>query len=365
MSDGSAPWLASVRASLAELSVYDVPRAHARARLHANENAEPWPVHVMAALGEVLREVELGRYPDTSGRELREVLAMRHGCDVGRIVLGNGSDEIIGLLLTALGGARQPVLVTPAPTFVMYAHTARVLGYEVREVALDDEFQLDGEALDRALLGATICFFARPNNPTGTLWDRATIERLIARHPAVVFVIDEAYIAYAPGASLWNVVEGDNVAYMSTLSKVGLAALRVGYTVAEPRLALALDKVRHPYNVSQTSLSIAHAVMTRFAAEQHAMVTRAIDNRGRVAAMLAKLPGVRVFESWANFVVMRLSGRAQASALVKSLAHNGILIKDLGHLPQMAGCVRFGVGTREELDHVESVLNGWVDEVGA
>lgn len=355
-----APWLASVRPSLGALSVYDVPRVHARARMHANENPEPWPEHVMAALGDVVRTIELGRYPDTSGRELREVLAARHGCDLGRIVLGNGSDEVISLLLTALGGAAQPVLVTPVPTFVMYAHAARVLGYEVREVELDDALQLDEAGLDRALAGATIAFFARPNNPTGTLWSADAIGRLVAAHPSVVFVIDEAYIAYAPGSSLWGRLATDNVVFMQTLSKVGLAALRIGYAIADPRLALALDKVRHPYNVSQTSIAIAHAVLTRFADEQGQMIARAIGCRDRLAAVLARIPGAQVFDSAANLVVVRLSPTSRAPALVDALARAGILVKDVGHLPKLAGCIRASIGTAAELDHVEATIAAWI-----
>ncbi len=357
---GAPPWLASVRPSLASLSVYDVPRAHARARMHANENPEPWPDDVMAALGDVVRNVELGRYPDTSGRELREFLAAHHGCAVDRIVLGNGSDEVISLLLVALGGAAHPVLVTPTPTFVMYAHTARVLDYEIREVLLDDDLHLDEDGLDRALTGATIAFFARPNNPTGTLWDRDVIARLVRRHPRTVCVIDEAYVAYAPGESLWDVVTGDNVVHMHTLSKVGLAALRIGYAIADPRLAQALDKVRHPYNISQTSIAVAHAVLTRFADAQAAMIGRAIDNRARLAALLGRIPGSHVFDSAANLVLARLPTPQTARSLVDALAEAGILVKDVGHLPRLAGCVRASVGTTAELDLFEAALADWL-----
>lgn len=354
------PWLASVRPTLDSLSVYDVPRVSARARLHANENPEPWPDAVMAELAEVVRRVELGRYPDSSGRELREVLAGNHGCDVGRIVLGNGSDEVISLLLTALGAQARPVLVTPAPTFVMYGHSARVLGYEIREVELDDALALDGPALDRALVGATIAFFARPNNPTGTLWDADVIAGLVAAHPAVVFVIDEAYIAYAPGRSLEAVIVGDNVVHMRTLSKNGLAALRVGYAIADGRLAHALDKVRHPYNVSQTSIAIAHAVLTRFADVQAQMIARTIANRGRLAEMLARIPGAHVFDPAANFVLVRLAEPSAARSMIDTLRRAEILVKDVGHLPKLAACVRFGVGTEDELDLVEATLDAWL-----
>jgi histidinol-phosphate aminotransferase len=355
----SLPWTSRLRRSLATLSAYDVPRASARARMHANENPEPWPEEVMRELAEVVRTVELGRYPDTSGRELREVLAARHGCELGRIVLGNGSDEVISLLLTALSGDATPVLVVPTPSFVMYGHAARVLDYEVRDVELDEALQLDEDAMEQALEGATICFLARPNNPTGSLWDRAVIDRLVARHPSVVFVIDEAYIAYAPGQSLWRGDAPDNIVYMGTLSKVGLAALRVGYAIAHPVLAAALDKVRHPYNVSQTSVAIARAVLTRFADVQQAMVDRTIANRERLAGLFARIPGVHVFPSAANLVLVRLPDPERARALVEHLAAHDILVKNVGHLPRLSSCVRASVGTRAELDHVEQVLARW------
>lgn len=356
----STGWRTNLRPSLAGLTVYDVPRATARARMHANECAEPWPDDVMEELAAVVRRVELGRYPDTSGRELREVISAQHGCSTSRIVLGNGSDEVISLLLTALGGAARPVLVTPAPTFLMYAHSAAVLGYEIREVLLDERLGLDEAAMSAALPGATICFFARPNNPTGTLWDAAVIERLVQAHPSVVFVIDEAYIAYAPGESLWLRIVGDNVVHMATLSKVGLAALRVGYAIAQPDLALALDKVRHPYNVSQTSIAVAKTVLDRFGDTMKAMVERTIANRARLAAILRALPGSVVFDSAANFVVVRLVGDGRARSLAVSLAGAGILVKDVGHLPRLTGCLRVGVGTTTELDLLEGVLASWV-----
>lgn len=354
-------WQRHLRSSLAELSVYDVapaPPGKGRARLHANECPEPWPDHVMKALGEVVAGIELNRYPDTSGRALRRVLADTHGCDPDRVVLGNGSDEIISILLTALSGGAQPVLVTPAPTFVMYAHSARVLGYAVREVPLDARLELDPDGMRTALEGATICFLARPNNPTSSLWDAELIRALIAEFPDTIFVVDEAYAAYAPGASLWTPdVDGpDNYVHMSTLSKVGLAALRVGYGIACPELALALDKVRHPYNLSATSLALAHTVLTRFADVQARMITRAIDNRARLVEMLARLPDALVYPAHGNKVLVRLRDSERSQALVAALAAREIRIKDVSAAAGLAGCVRVSVGTREELDLLERAL---------
>lgn len=357
----ASSWGRHLRASLAQLEVYDVPPARAEARMHANECSEPWPDAVMDALAETVRGLELGRYPDTSGRRLRAILAERHGCDPDRIVLGNGSDEIISIVLTALsGGEPGPgAIVVPIPTFVMYDHVARVLGMSVREVLVDENLQLPVDAMDRALHGACVCFLARPNNPTGALWDAEVVEHLIARHPATVFVIDEAYAAYAPGESLWRPDLPDNVVFMSTLSKVGLAALRVGYCIAHPELAHALDKVRHPYNVSQTSLALAETVLTRFADVQAEMIARTLENRERLRAILQTIPGAIVHPSAANLVLVRLPEPDRAPALRAHLAARDILVKDVSHLPRLEGCLRASVGTAADLDRLEQALSTW------
>lgn len=357
------PWAKHLRSTLVGMSPYDVPPADpAHARMHANECPEPWPALVMAALAEVVRGLELGRYPDTSGRSLRAVLGRRHGCDPDRIVLGNGSDEIIALLLQALTspGPEPGVVVMPAPTFVMYGHTARVLGMEMREVLLDEDLELPGAPLDEALDGATVCFLARPNNPTGSLWNAARVHELVAAHPEVVFVIDEAYGAYAPaGSSLWDPHAPSNQVHMATLSKVGLAALRVGYCIAHPALADAMNKVRHPYNVSATSLAISEAVLERFGAEQQAMVSRTIENRTILREQLAAIPGAQVLPSAANLVIVRLRGDDEAPRLAAHLAARGVLVKDVSQLPRLQRCLRVSVGTSAEIDRLAAALREW------
>ena len=353
------PWVRHLRPSLEDVSVYDVPPADAEARLHANECPEPWPGEVMDALAEVVRGIELSRYPDTSGRGLRAILGERHGCDPDRIVLGNGSDEVIALLLTALSGEPGSKVVVPTPTFVMYGHTARVLGLSVVEVPLDLRFRLRPAAMHEALEGAALCFLARPNNPTGSLWDAEVVHELVAEHPDVVFVIDEAYGAYAPGSSLWTPGGPRNQVHMTTLSKVGLAALRVGYCIADPELSLALNKVRHPYNVSRTSLALAETVLIRFGDVQADMIQRTIEGRGRLAHMLADLPGAEVFPSAGNLVLVRLAGPDEPRRLVEFLADRGVLVKDLSRVPALEGCVRVSVGTTAELDRLDAALAAW------
>ncbi len=350
-------WQQHLRPSLADLEVYDLPPSTAPSRMHANECPEPWPEHVRAALGEVMQTIELNRYPDTSGRSLRKLLADQHRCDPARIVLGNGSDEVISLLLTALSGPNRGHLVIPWPTFVMYGHSARVLDVPVREVPLTDALELDIPAMQQALPGAAICFLARPNNPTGSLWSGEAIRELIHAFPSTVFVVDEAYAAYDAGCSLWDPSGPTNYVHMSTLSKVGLAALRVGYCIATGELAHALDKVRHPYNVSQTSIALAETILTRFGAEQQQMIATTVANRSRLVEQLQRLPDAYVFPDHGNLVLVRFPSDERARAIHSQLADAGVLVKDVTRVAKLHGCLRISVGTREDLDRLAGALS--------
>jgi histidinol-phosphate aminotransferase len=361
MTTAAPPWIRHLRPSLAGLDEYDIAPVPARARLAANECAEPWPAEVMAAVAKRVQEVELGRYPDTSGRALRGLIAARHNVEPGAVVLGNGSDEIIGFLLSALGGrpSEPSFMVIPSPTFQMFGHSARVRGIGVLEVPLTEDLQLDENLMHEALdvaLGAALCFLARPNNPTSSLWDAQVVARLIERHPGTVFVIDEAYIRYAPGASLWRGDLPHNVVYMSTLSKIGLAGLRIGYCIAPPPLRHPLNVVRNPYNVSATSLAVAELILTKFAGVQQQMIDRVIAARKRLVGILGKIPKAHVFPAHANFAVVRLDPPEEAPRVAAELAKRGILVKDASSLPRLAGCLRIGVGTDHELDLLDKAL---------
>jgi histidinol-phosphate aminotransferase len=361
--NGGAPpsWHRHLKPALAELSVYDVPPADASvARMHANECPLPWPDHVMDAIADAVRSVELGRYPDTSGRRLRALLGQHHGCDPDRIVLGNGSDEVISFLIAALSGSGAPVVI-PTPTFVMYAHSAKVIGLPVREVPLDAQFQLRELEMNTALAGAALCFLARPNNPTGVLWPAEVVQRLVESHPETVFVVDEAYAAYTPGCSLWSVDAPSNQVHMTTLSKVGGAAMRLGYAIAEPTLALAMNKVRHPYNISATTLAIAETLLTRFAAEQQAMVAEALRLRTRLRDILLQVEHSEVFDTGGNLMLLRIKPNDDAPRLWAHLRDHDVWVKDVSRIAGLQGCLRVSLGTDAELDRLETALRTWAD----
>ena len=351
------PWRVRLNPALEGLDVYDVPPATAPARMHANESPEPWSAAAMRDVAAAIESVELNRYPDTSGRALRAILGERHGVDPSRIVLGNGSDEIISLLLTALlQPGHRPRVVIPTPTFVMYAHSARVLGFDVTGVPLRHDFELDGDAMRHALSGASICFLARPNNPTSSLWDATLIQSLIAEFPDTIFVVDEAYGAYAPGTSLYAPDGPSNQVHMATLSKVGLAALRIGYCVAHPTLALALNKCRHPYNISATTLAIAQTLLTSHAQELEAHLERNLRRRDQLVEILRALDDVEVFPAHGNLALCRFTPPARATPLARSLAARGVLVKDVSTVPGLEGCLRISLGLESELRALRDAL---------
>ena len=354
----SRPWRTGLNPALADLSVYDVPPADAPARLHANESPQTWSDQALDAAAAAVRAVELNRYPDTSGRRLRALLGRRHGVDAGRIVLGNGSDEIISILLTAFArpGGPAPRMVLPTPTFVMYAHCARVLGYEVTEVPLDAHLELRADAMREALRGAAVCFLARPNNPTSSLWDRELIAMLVAEYPETIFVIDEAYGAYAPGQSLFAADAPSNQVHMTTLSKIGLASLRLGYCVADPELAEALNKCRHPYNISATTLAVAETLLDRHGEELEQHLTENLRCRARLVAILSARSELEVFPAHGNLVLCRLRGGREPGHLTSTLADAGVLIKNVSAVPGLEGCLRISIGTATELDLLERCL---------
>lgn len=337
-----------IRPEVLPLRAYEAEDATALIKLDANENPYPPPAELMARIGAAAAALELNRYPDPTARELRRVLADRCGWTREGLLLGNGSDDLILLLLAACGGEGATLLV-PTPTFSMYRHIAVSLGWRVEEVPLTPSFGLDEQRLleRAAACSPRLSVFASPNNPTGNRFDRGVMERYLEAASGIV-VIDEAYHDFAGESVVELLARNRNLVVLQTLSKIGLAALRLGILLADARLVRELDKVRLPYNVASFSQTAARMVLENpVYLESQIRTVRA--ERQRLDAALSRLPGVVTFPSDANFILLR-TGRPSRDVF-EGLRRRGVLVRDLGGNPGMLhGCLRVTVGLPDEND---------------
>jgi histidinol-phosphate aminotransferase len=328
---------------------YAVADAGGLIKLDAMENPFPWPGELGDAWLDALRGVELNRYPDPAGRAVVAAIRAAHGvpADAG-CLLGNGSDELIQILIHAVQASGRPVLA-PTPTFVMYEVLARAAGVPFIGVPLQPDFDLDGPALLRALEEhrPAVVFLAFPNNPTGLLYDPGLVTEMVAANPGLT-VIDEAYAPFSSHSFLARAGTPAGLMVMRTLSKLGLAGVRLGYLAADPAWVDALDRLRLPYNVNAlTQRSVRFALQHGGVLEDQARILR--EERARVSAALEALPGVRrVIPSDANFILFEV-GRGGGRGVFESLRSSGILIKDVGRAGGvLADHLRMTVGTPEE-----------------
>jgi histidinol-phosphate aminotransferase len=339
---------AVVRADVRAQKAYVVAPAEGMTKLEANENPFSLPDAVKARVAAALAQVPLNRYPDGSADRvratLRRVLAIPEALG---LIVGNGSDELIQLVVSALARPGATVLA-PEPTFVMYRANAHNAGLRFVGVALKPDFTLDHAVMRAAIereLPAVI-FLASPNNPTGIRYPATEVEAIVRAAPGLV-VLDEAYAPFADDSFLARVGEFPNLLLMGTLSKVGMAGIRLGYAIGAPEWIDELNKVRPPYNVNALTQAAVGALLAESAwiAEQTAAVRA---ERQRVAAVLARLPGVAVFPSQANFLLVRVDG---ADRVFEALKAKRILVKNLaGGNPLLTNCLRITVGTTGEND---------------
>lgn len=337
-----------IRPQVRALRAYHVPEASGLVKLDAMENPYGWPEAMREGWLARLREVAVNRYPDPEARALKAALRRHMGLDAGsELILGNGSDELILLLCMALGGPGRTVLA-PEPTFVMYRLLAAATGSRFEGVALHPaDFSLELPALLEAVerLQPALVFLAWPNNPTGNLFDEAAVEAVLERAQGLV-VVDEAYHPFAETSFLERLPGRQNLVVMRTLSKLGLAGLRVGMLAGPPDLLAELDKLRLPYNLNVLSqVTATYALEHAEALEEQARRIR--EARAWLLAQLQALPGVLAWPSRANFLLFRVPGEAPAT--FERLKQGGVLVKCLhGAHPLLEGCLRVTVGTPAE-----------------
>jgi histidinol-phosphate aminotransferase len=336
---------AFLRSEVRALQPYEAEPAGPPIRLDANESPYDFPDDFKQEVLEGLRTLPWNRYPDPAAQELRRALARQEGVPAERIVMGNGSDEIIRDLITAYGGPGTRT-VYPVPTFSMYRLLTLAGGGTPVGVRLNEDWSLKLESLLEELNAPAgrIAFLASPNNPTGNSFPPEQLEEILKSTDRLV-VVDEAYRLYA-GASMRSRLESyPNLAILNTFSKsMSLAGLRIGYLLADPEVIQALNRVRLPYNLDVVAQYVALRAVERpelWAAQaQHVRA-----EREQLLRSLAGLPEVTVYPSDANFILMRTT---HAGRLRAELAAAGIAVRGFAAAEGLSDCLRVTVGKPEE-----------------
>jgi len=355
---------AVIRPEVAALRVYHVemPPGGLRVKLDANESpfalGDSMRRELAAELAKALADVEFHRYPDPEARELRRLLARDLGVVPEQVLASNGSDEAIQLLLIAVG-APGAAVVAPVPTFVMYELTARALGLRFVGVPLSDQFDLDVRQFCEVLRAERprLIFLAWPNNPTGRLYDAAAVEEIIrvssGNGASALVVVDEAYFHYAGRTFLPKLGQYPNLVILRSLSKIGLAGIRLGVLVASTAVVEQINRVRLPYNVNALSQAAARVLLRHpDVVNRHAAAI--VRERDRVLARLRDMAGATTYLSQANFFLIRTA--RPGDEVFRGLLERGILVRNLSRAPYLANCLRVTVGTPEENDALLAAL---------
>ncbi len=321
-------------------------------KLNTNENPYPPSPHARAALATVDADA-LRRYPDPSSRAFREAAAETLDIDPAWILAGNGSDDVLTMLVRAVTGPGRPV-VYPTPTYVLYRTLAGIQETPVVEAPFDTDFALPVAALVEA--AGALTFVANPNSPSGTAAPPSTLAALADSLDGLL-VVDEAYVAFAESDALDLVRRRSNVVVLRTLSKShGLAGLRLGYAIAPPAVIEGLGKVKDSYNVDAVADRVGAAAI-RDTAYARSVAGRIIDSRRRLAQRLEEL-GCRVWPSQANFLLVRPPA-GDAARVHRGLEAIGVLVRYFDE-PALAETLRITVGTGEEnavlLDALQQIL---------
>ena len=337
-----------IRPEIEALSAYHGPDASGYIKLDAMENPYRWSDSLTVKWLECLKQSELNRYPDPSAKLLKSKITSSLNIPAdAEVILGNGSDELIQMIMMAVSG-HDRVVMSVEPSFVMYRMIATFLGMPYIGVPLQADFTMDADAMLSAIQQhqPAVIFLAYPNNPTGNLFDEKVVDQIIEDTESLV-VIDEAYYAFADKTYADKLGKYGNLLVMRTVSKMGLAGLRLGYLAGAKTLINEFDKVRLPYNINVlTQLSACFAL--DHVEELHQQTSQIKQDREKLLGELSTIDGIEVYPSQANFILFRCQTKP-ADDVFESLKQQKILIKNLSKSStQLANCLRVTVGTTEE-----------------
>ncbi len=340
--------------NIRSISPYSVPRVECSVKLDGNESPYDLEGEEKLLLSERLAELPVNRYPDPEALGVRTSLSRALNFPVDGILLGNGSDEIIQMIVEVFGGKSGCVLV-PSPTFSMYRITSLILGKEVREVELDENFDIDLEPTLEMIRAEDpdIVFLATPNNPTGNSFSEEKVLEILKASAGAV-IVDEAYCDFSKKSYIPHIEKYENLLVLRTMSKIGFAGARLGMLFARPQVASEVDKARLPYNIN----SLSQLVMS-FALERPEIIERKVSlilsEREKLRGALERIDSIQVYPTDANFFLVRVP---DADFLFTELVKNDILVRRFGEEGLLADCLRITVGTREENDRLTEALVG-------
>lgn len=339
-----------IRPEVLSMRAYEVADATGLVKLDVMESPYRLPDGLALEVGQLVSEVAMNRYPVPSATKLRallrEVMQVPAGCDV---LLGNGSDECIQYITAAV--AREgAVVMAPVPSFAMFSMHALFFRLRFVGMPLREDFTLDADAFVGAIAKErpALVWLAFPNNPTGNAFPVADIERIVRAAPGLV-VIDEAYQPFAGATFMPRLAEFENMVVMRTVSKIGMAGLRLGYVSGRPEWIDAFNKTRSPFNINVLTEAVAIKLLQNKRVLD-AQAAEVLKERERVKPELERLAGLKVYPSAANFLLARVTGGQGAGTRVfERMKRQGVLVKDFsgGH-PLMENCLRLTVGTPNE-----------------
>ena len=338
-----------IRGDIRALSAYHVPDSENMIKLDAMENPHPLPDELRTKLAERLASVDINRYPDAEMESLRQKIADSNGVSADQVLLGNGSDEIIQMIIMATDAG---ACVVPKPSFVMYELITRWLKRPVAGVPLKADFSLDADAFLRVCSRekAEIVFLSCPNNPTGNMWPRECVENIVENFNGLI-VIDEAYEPFSDYTHADLIAP--NVIVLRTFSKLGWAGLRLGYALGDAGIIQHLNKVRLPYNLNSLAQASADFLLDHLDVFEN-QAKNICKERRRLSKTLNLMDKVKAYPSQANFILLRLP---DANKAFNGLLERGILIKNLhGSDDLLQNCLRVTIGLPEENDRFLNAL---------
>ncbi len=354
------PRIIAPRADVASMTGYYSPQVDVEVRLNSNEAPETPPTEFVDRLKDEISHVSLNRYPQREADQLRAAIALHHEVSVEQVYCANGSNEVLQSILLAYGGKDRSVAVFE-PTYALHSHIAHVTGTQVVTGTRDEHFFVTIDEFKRvSKLGKTIdfdfpalTFLCSPNNPTGRVEPFSTVESILEMARGLV-VVDEAYGQFAARSAIDLLSTHSNLLVVRTFSKTwSLAALRLGYVIADPEVIDALWRVTLPYHLDAIK-QIAGVLALEYEQEMTDRVTSIISERSRLCEAMSQL-AVEVVPSDANFLLFRVT-RNNAKAVWRSLVANSVLIRDISSVPYLEGYLRVTIGTPAENDRFVGAL---------